>query len=57
MNLRTKVFNAIVAVNKSYGIGVSRSMTLPWKLTNEFRYFLRMLDHDQEKFEKQGDDD
>lgn len=55
MNTQTKFFNAIVAVNKLHGIGVSKSMTLPWKLKNEFRYVLGMLDHHQEKFEKQGE--
>ncbi|CAG5105407.1 Oidioi.mRNA.OKI2018_I69.chr1.g2106.t1.cds [Oikopleura dioica] len=47
------VWNALVARDREGGIGLTEGK-LPWKLYNEWQYYLRMLHHEQDEFLKNG---
>ena len=52
-----QVFNVILATDSQDGIGNTSSTavhTLPWSLDNEFKYYLSMVHHEQEKMQKYG---
>lgn len=47
------IWNALVARDRTGGIGQNEG-NLPWKLYNEWQYYLRMLHHEQDDFLKNG---
>merc|ERR1712050_550094 len=58
VNKNMHTFNCLVACDKTGGIGNTKSAdpthTLPWKLSNEFKYYQEMCYHDKDKFVAEG---